>query len=295
MNYGVIYRNNEATFETSTANIFGFQAVNHGIESSFLDQVRELAREFFHLPTGEKQKYARPSDNFEGYGNDMVLFDNQLLDWVDRLYLLVHPQDQQKLRYWPENPVSFRDMLYDYTARLRHIENQLLKAMARSLSLPEDSFVMQFGERPSMYARFNYYPPCARPDLVVGLKPHADGSGITILLQDEQVEGLQLLKDNQWFRVPIMPYALVVNVGDQLEIMSNGIFKSPVHRALTNSTRERNTFAMFCAPDPAKEIGPVEELVDERRPRAFKKIKNYTESYFHYYQQVKRPIDAVRV
>ncbi|KAL0300005.1 UNVERIFIED_CONTAM: hypothetical protein Sangu_2505500 [Sesamum angustifolium] len=77
--------------------------------------------------------------------------------------------------------------------------------------------------------------------------------------------------------------------------MSNGIFRSPVHRALTNSTRERNTLAMFYAPDPAKEIGPVEEVVDKRRPRAFKKIKNYVQSYFHYYQQGKRPIDAVRV
>ncbi|KAL0300006.1 UNVERIFIED_CONTAM: Codeine O-demethylase [Sesamum angustifolium] len=169
----------------STTNMFGFQAVNHGIESSFLDHVRELAREFFHLPTGEKQKYVRPSDDFEGYGNDTVLFDNQSLDWVDRLYLLVHPQDQQKLKYLPENPVSFRDMLYDCTARLRQVEEQLLKSMARSLSLPEDTFVIQFGERPSIYARFNYYPPCARPDLVVGLKPHADGSGITILLQDQ--------------------------------------------------------------------------------------------------------------
>ncbi|KAL0345397.1 UNVERIFIED_CONTAM: Codeine O-demethylase [Sesamum radiatum] len=272
-----------------------FQAVNHDIECSFLDQVRKLAREFFHLPKGEKQKYARPSDSFEGYGNDMVLFENQPLDWVDRLYLSVHPQDQQKFKYWPENPISFRDMLNDYTARLRQLEEQLLKSMARSLNLPEDSFVKQFGEQPTMAARFNYYPPCARPDVVVGLKPHTDGLGITILLQDEQVEGLQLLKDNQWFSIPIMPHALVVNIGDQLEIMSNGIFKSPVHRALTNSTRERNTLAMFCAPDPTQEIGPVEKLIDEQRPRAFKKIKNYAESYFYYYQQGKSPLDAVRV
>ncbi|KAK4431791.1 protein SRG1 [Sesamum alatum] len=248
-----------------------FQAVNHGIEISLVDQVRKLSREFFHLPKGEKQKYARPTDDFEGYGNDTVMFENQPLDWVDR------------------------DMLYDYTAKVREIEEQLLKAMARSLSLPEDSFVIQFGEQPSISARFNYYPPCARPDAVVGLKPHTDGLGITILLQDEQVEGLQLLKDNQWFRIPIMPHALVVNLGDQLEIMSNGIFKSPVHRALTNPTRERNTLAMFCTPDPAQEIGPVEELINDKRPRAFKNIKNYAASYFYYYQQGKSPIDAVRV
>ncbi|KAK4391545.1 Codeine O-demethylase [Sesamum angolense] len=209
----------------------GFQAVNHGIENSFLDQMRQLAREFFHLPTGEKQKYARPSDGFEGYGNDMVLFDNQSLDWVDR------------------------DMLYDYTARLRQVEEQLLKSMAKSLSLPEDNFMKQLGEQSTMAARFNYYPPCARADVVVGLKPHTDAS----------------------------------------MIISNGIFKSRVHRALTNSTRERNTLAMFYGPDPEQEIGPVEELVDEKRPRAFKNIKNYVQTFFYYCQKGKRPIDAVRV
>lgn len=56
----------------------------------------------------EKQKYGRPVDGIEGYGNDMVLFENQSLDWNDRLYLLVSPKDQQKLEYWPENPETFR-------------------------------------------------------------------------------------------------------------------------------------------------------------------------------------------
>jgi hypothetical protein len=56
------------------------------------------------------------------------------------------------------------------------------------------------------------------PDHVLGVKPHADGSSITFLLQDKEVEGLQVLKDNQWFKVPIIPDALVINLGDQLEV-----------------------------------------------------------------------------
>lgn len=77
--------------------------------------------------------------------------------------------------------------------------------------------------------------------------------------------------------------------------MSNGIYKSPVHRAVTNSGRERNSLAMFIAVDPEKEIQPVEQLVDEKRPRMFKAVTNYLDLYFHYYQQGKRPIDAVRI
>ncbi|KAL2482735.1 2-oxoglutarate (2OG) and Fe(II)-dependent oxygenase superfamily protein [Forsythia ovata] len=272
-----------------------FQAINHGIENSFLEEVREVAGQFFHLPMIEKQKYARETDQLDGYGNDMILFQNQTLDWNDRLFLSVSPENERKLKYWPENPQSFRRIMFEYTARIQQIERHLLKSMARSLNLEEDCFSKQCGQLALMVARFNYYPPCPRPDHVLGLKPHADGTTITILLQDEGVEGLQVMKDDQWFRVPIFPHALLVNVGDEIEIMSNGIFKSPVHKVLTNSKKERNTLAMFCAPERGKEIKPVGELINDKRPRLYKAVRDYNETYFNFYQQGKRPIDAVKI
>ena len=69
-----------------------------------------------------------------------------------------------------------------------------------------------------MYTRFNLYPVCPRPNVILGLKPHADGSTITFLLQDKEVEGLQVLKDDQWVGVPIIPQALLINLGDQSEV-----------------------------------------------------------------------------
>ena len=92
--------------------------------------------------------------------------------------------------------------------------------MAKALNLEEDSFWNPCGERAAMFLRFNYYPPCPKPDHVLGLKPHADGSSVTFLLQDEEVEGFQVFKDNQWFKVPFIPEALVVNVGDQMEVIT---------------------------------------------------------------------------
>lgn len=79
--------------------------------------------------------------------------------------------------------------------------------------------MQQYGDQATMQARFNFYPICPRPDQVLGVKPHADGSVITMLLQDKEVEGLQVLKDDQWFNVPIIPQALFINVGDQAEVM----------------------------------------------------------------------------
>ena len=88
--------------------------------------------------------------------------------------------------------------------------------MAKSLNLEENCFLDQFGEGGPLQARFNYYSTCPRPDLVLGLKPHADGSGYTLILQD--VEGLQVLKDEKWFTVPTIPDGLFILMGDQMEV-----------------------------------------------------------------------------
>ena len=104
---------------------------------------------------------------------------------------------------------------------MKQIVELLLKAMARSLNLEEDCFVKQYENQEQMAARFNYYPVCPRPESVLGVKAHSDGSAVTILLQDQEVEGLQIFKDDQWYRVPIIPHALVVNAGDQMQVGSN--------------------------------------------------------------------------
>ena len=76
--------------------------------SSFLDKVHEVAKQFFALPIEEKQIYSRTVEDIEGYGNDSVLSEHQTLDWTDRLYLTVSPEDQRRLGFWPENPQNFR-------------------------------------------------------------------------------------------------------------------------------------------------------------------------------------------
>ncbi|KAK4346846.1 hypothetical protein RND71_033185 [Anisodus tanguticus] len=201
----------------------------------------------------------------------------------------------EKLQFWPQNPECFREVFEECINNLNLLSVSLLKAMATSLNVDENCFLDQCGERRTMVARFNFYPLCPRPDVVLGVKPHADGSAITILLQDKEVEGFQVLKDDQWFRVPAVPYGFLVIVGDQVEIMSNGIFKSPVHRVVMNAERERNTLAAFISPDTDVGIGPVEKLINEERPRVYKDVKNYVEHFFQYYQQGRRPIEAAMI
>ncbi|XP_074362817.1 2-oxoglutarate-dependent dioxygenase 11-like [Apium graveolens] len=70
--------------------------------------------------------------------------------------------------------------------------------------------------------KFQFWPQNPenfKPDLTVGVGAHADGSAITFLLQDNEVGGLQVLQDDQWFSVPTVPNALVINIGDQVEVI----------------------------------------------------------------------------
>lgn len=84
------------------------QAIGHGISSSLLDKIRKVAKEFFEQPMDEKKKCAKTVFEFEGYGADPVPEEGQPLDWSDRLMLEVYPKDKRNLKFWPENPSSFR-------------------------------------------------------------------------------------------------------------------------------------------------------------------------------------------
>lgn len=270
-----------------------FQAIGHGISSSLLDEVRHVARKFFALPMDEKKKYEKKVADFEGYGGDPAPEEGQPLDWSDRIFLTVHPEHERKYQFWPTNPQSFRHVMVEYTDEMKRVTGVLSKAMAKSLNLEEDCFMNQFGEGAQFQLRFNYYSKCRTPHLVLGLKPHADGSGFTIIIQDEV--GLQVLKDGEWFKVPNIPHALLVVLGDQMEIMSNGIFKSPVHRVLTSSERDRISVAMFYYPEVGSEVEPEDGLVNEENPKLFKKIKDYGDIHIEYYQRGMRALDFARV
>jgi isopenicillin N synthase-like dioxygenase len=112
----------------------------------------------------------------------------------------------------------YRDVLHEYASGTKRIRDLVLRSIAKLLEIDEDYFFNQISEKASGFARFNYYPPCPRPDLVLGLKPHSDGGLITILFVDEDVGGLQVQRDGKWFNVLTKPYTLVINLADSMEV-----------------------------------------------------------------------------
>jgi hypothetical protein len=80
-----------------------------------------------------------------------------------------------------------------------------------------------------------------------------------------------------------------------MQIMSNGIFKSPMHRVLTNTEKLRISVAMFNEPEQDKEIGPVNQLIDEKRPRLYRNVKNFAECNYECFQKGKVAIEEAKI
>lgn len=238
--------------------------------------------EFFMLPLEEKQKYPMAPGTVQGYGQAFVFSEDQKLDWCNMFALGVEPHFIRNPKLWPTKPLDFSETVDIYSREIRKLCKKLLKYIAMSLGLNDDIFEEMFGVAVQA-VRMNYYPACPRPDLVLGLSPHSDGSALTVLQQGKcsSSVGLQILKDNVWVPVQPIPNALVINIGDTIEVLTNGRYKSVEHRAVTHQEKDRLSIVTFYAPSYEIELGPLEELVDENNPCKYKRY-NHGEYSMHY-------------
>ncbi|KAL4348068.1 hypothetical protein GQ457_17G020260 [Hibiscus cannabinus] len=232
-----------------------FQLINHGIPYELIEQMKADAREFFHLPSEERMACAQITGHIEGYGQVFVISDEQKLDWSDMLFLFGLPVQLRDTRFWPANPPSFRATLDKYTMELHKVMIQLMKLIAKNLGMDPETLLSLF-ENEIQAIKMNHYPPCAEASKVLGASPHSDSSALTILLHANEVEGLQIKRNQKWVPVKPIPGAFTVNIGDVIEIMSNGEYKSVLHRAVVNGDKERLSIAAFHNQKLGTQVGP---------------------------------------
>ncbi|KAI6705612.1 hypothetical protein NL676_008574 [Syzygium grande] len=248
-----------------------FQLINHGVSCSLVEEVKLGIQEFFKLPMEEKRKFWQEEGDLEGFGQSFVVSEEQKLDWSDIFFMVSLPRHLRKPRLFPMLPSPFRDVLDKYSSELRDLAMKILLLMAKPLKMDTKDMIELFdGGRQTL--RMNYYPPCPRPELVIGLSPHSDASALTILLHVNDMEGLQIKKEGKWVPVKPLPDAFVVNVGDILEIVTNGTYRSIEHRATVNSMKERLSFATFYGPKLDGKMGPAPSLITPDKPALFRNI-----------------------
>ncbi|GKU92972.1 hypothetical protein SLEP1_g6621 [Rubroshorea leprosula] len=254
-----------------------FQLVNHGVSSSFLEKVKKEIQGFFKLPMEEKKKYWQHPGEVEGFGQAFVVSEEQKLDWGDLFFMTTLPYYLRKPHLFPKLPLPLRETLEMYSLELKNLAMAIITKMGKALAM-ETEEMEEFFEEGLQSIRMNYYPPCPQPDKVIGLTPHTDTVALTILLQVNEVEGLQIKKDGKWIPVEPLRNAFIVNVGDILVMISNGTYSSVEHRATVNSERERLSIATFYSTKFDGDIGPARSLISQQKPALFKRMG--TEEYF---------------
>ncbi|RXH95308.1 hypothetical protein DVH24_024992 [Malus domestica] len=171
----------------------------------------------------------------------------------------------------------YMDTVSSYCTEVRELGYRLQELISESLGLEKDYIKSALGEQ-GQHMAVNFYPPCPQPELTYGLPGHTDPNALTILLQDLGVAGLQVLKDGKWVAVNPHPNAFVINVGDQLQALSNGIYKSVWHRAVTNTERARLSVASFLCPQDDALISPAKALTEDGSAAIYRGY-TYTEYY----------------
>ncbi|KAK3034257.1 hypothetical protein RJ639_032192 [Escallonia herrerae] len=250
-----------------------FQVTNHGITAEVLQGTKKAAAEFFNLPIQEKTKYLFRPEFRQGYGQPFPVAEDERLDWSDSLLLFLDPSQNRCPELWPATPPEFKGAVEAYSAGVRKITEELFGCLSLIMGLEKDA-LLGLHEEMRTLMRMNYYPLCCRHDQVLGLNSHTDVCTITILMQDDDVTGLQIRYNGGWVPVKPLPNSLIVNVGDILEIWSNGKYKSIEHRAVTSETRERISVGLFFSPHTAVEIEPLEDiLATQKCGRKYKKVK----------------------
>ncbi|KAL6998427.1 hypothetical protein U1Q18_008553 [Sarracenia purpurea var. burkii] len=170
------------------------------------------------------------------------------------------------------DPLLSKEVTAEYGKEVAKLCGKVTKVLSVNLGLEEGFVEKAFGgeEEVGGCMRVNFYPKCPQPHLTLGLSPHSDPGGMTLLLSDLHVPALQIRRGvDKWVTVNPVPNAFIVNIGDQMQVLSNAIYKSVEHRVIANATKERVSIAFFYNPNGDIPIGPATELITKDQPALY--------------------------
>jgi polar amino acid transport system ATP-binding protein len=250
-----------------------FYVVGHGVDEALCERLELLSRAFFALPDERKSavRMALGGRAWRGWfplGGELT---SGRPDWKEGLYLGAElPDDDPRVRSgWPlhgrnlfpaELP-ALRDTVLAYLDALTQLGHALTRGIALSLGLDASYFAEHGTRDPLVLLRiFNYPSRPATPGVRWGVGEHTDYGLLTILRQDD-VGGLEIKTASNWVAAPPVPGSFVCNIGDMLERMTGGLYKSTPHRvALNTSGRDRISLPFFFDPNFAARIESVPRL-----------------------------------
>ncbi|RDY08330.1 Gibberellin 2-beta-dioxygenase 8, partial [Mucuna pruriens] len=265
-----------------------FQVVNHGVSQELLQSLRYEQMKVFRAPFANKSRenfLNLPARSYR-WGNPSATNSTQI-SWSEAFHMFLPDisriDHRQTLRvttcyklnlqtdYCIACTVSLELFIYSlistveaFATVVAPLAESLVQILAQRLNIKLGYFQENCSANTS-FLRLNRYPPCQFHSRVFGLLPHTDSSFLTIVHQDH-IGGLQLMKDGNWVAVKPNPLALIVNIGDLFQALSNGIYISAKHRVVAAEKVERFSVAYFY--NPSKDA----VIESHMRPAVYRKF-----------------------
>jgi isopenicillin N synthase-like dioxygenase len=265
-----------------------FYVTGHGVPLELFERLDTAARTFFALPDTAKAPMSMADGGraWRGWfpvGGELtsgrpdlkegVYFGTELPDGHPRAGLPLHGRN-----LFPPQVPELRPAVLAWLDALTRVGQAVLRGVALSLDLPGHYFISGYAAQPTVLFRIFHYPPAPPDSDDWGVGAHTDYGLLTLLAQDDN-GGLQVSGPDGWIDAPPLPGTFVCNIGDMLERLTGGWYRSTLHRVRNVSGRDRLSFPFFLDPDFLAEVPPLPHLarttVDGRArwdgadPRAF--------------------------
>lgn len=248
-----------------------FYVTGAGVSPTLLAELDDTARAFFRQPEELKRTIAmtRGGRAWRGYFGVGEELTSGVPDEKEGLYFGTEgPADGRPL-FGPNLFASerMRRVVLAYLEAMTALGHRLMRAIARSLGLPASYFDERYTADPLVLFRIFHYPPISSPS-AWSVGEHADYGLLTILLQDD-AGGLEVKSADGWIDVPPIEGAFVVNLGDMLDRLTGGVYRSTLHRVRNTTGRGRLSFPFFFDPafDAIVEPLPGTSVLDDRATR----------------------------
>ncbi len=260
-----------------------FYVVGHGVPDALQGRLERLAREFFARDIEEKMRIRMELGGraWRGYfpvGDELTLGRP---DQKEGLYFGAelgeeHPKTRSGAPLFGRNLFpdidGFRETVLEYLDELTRLGHTLMEAIALSLGLERSYFHDRYTRDPLILFRIFNYPPLA-PETVKeqlwSVGEHTDYGILTILRQDA-TGGLEVRSRSGWIAAPPVPGSFVCNIGDMLDRMTGGLYRSTPHRVRNVSSTQRLSFPFFLDPNVDAQVRPIDpstDVIDDRHER----------------------------
>ena len=226
---------------------FGFfYLTGHGVSEALQDAVIRIARQFFELPDAAKLEIENlKSPHFRGYTRVGGELTKGTVDWREQIDIGVErptvPRGPGVADYWrldgpnqwPSALPELREVVTQWNDALSRVALTLLRAWAVSLGANENVFDSSFATNPSTLTKIVRYPGKSDPTPQQGVGAHKDSGVLTLLFVEPGKGGLQVQYGEGWIDAPPLPGAFVVNIGELLEVATEGYLTATVHRVIS--------------------------------------------------------------